>query len=100
MHVNQEPGSESGRPVRRDRPVRAGLEGMLPESSGPVPLITYQVPNLSRSAAIRALEDAGRTWRITCNARQMNGILTALHAGLGIGVLAKSRIPTGLVDLS
>jgi len=30
----------------------------------------------------------------------MNGIHAALHAGLGIGVLAESRIPASLTNLS
>jgi len=100
VYVNQEPGSESGRLVRRERLVWVGLEGTLVEPSQPVPLITYQAPSLSRNAAIRALEDTGRTWRITCKTRQVNGIHAALRAGMGIGVLGQSRIPTGLAELS
>lgn len=100
VYVNQEPGHETGRLVRRDRLVWVGVEGILIDASRPVPLITYQAPSLSRTIAIRALEESGRTWRITCNARQMNGVHAALRAGMGIGILARSRIPEGLVELS
>ena len=70
-----------------------------------MPVITYHAPSLSRSAAITALEAAGRTWRITCNTREINGVLAAARAGIGICVLAQSRVPgdlrilTGRFDL-
>lgn len=100
VYVNQAPGTETGRLVRRDRLVWVGLEGTALDASRPVPLVTYKAPSVTRSAAIGALEDVGRTWRITCNALQMNGVHAALYAGLGVAVLAESRIPDGLVDLS
>ncbi|MEE6287868.1 LysR substrate-binding domain-containing protein [Georgenia sp. MJ173] len=100
VYVNQAPDSPGGRLVRRDRLVWVGLDGVPIEPSRAVPLVTYQAPSFSRDAAIRALEGDGRTWRITCNVRQMNGIHAALHAGMGIGLLAESRVPEGLVDLS
>lgn len=100
VYVNQAPGDETGRLVRRDRLVWAGLAGTHLEPSKPVPLVTYQAPSLSRGVAIRALQDAGRTWRVTCSARQMNGLHAALRAGMGIGVLAQNRVPDDLAELS
>ena len=61
-----------------------------------MPVITYHAPSLSRSAAISSLEDAGRTWRITCNTREINGVLAAARAGIGICVLARVRVPADL----
>ena len=55
-----------------------------------MPVITYHAPSLSRSAAISALEGVGRTWRITCNTREINGVLAAARAGIGICVLARA----------
>ncbi len=63
-------------------------------------MITYHAPSLSRSAAINALESAQRTWRITCNTREINGVLAATRAGIGICVLAQSRVPGDLRILS
>lgn len=98
--INQPADSNRGRLVRRDRLVWAGLEKTdLPETS-PVPLITYAAPSFSRAAAINALESAGRTWRITCNTREINGVLAAARAGLGICVLAQSRVPGDLRPLT
>ena len=100
VYVNQAPGTETGRLVHRDRLVWVGLDGMTVDPSRPVPLITYKAPSLTRSAAIGALDQVGRTWRITCNAQQMNGVHAALQAALGVAVLAESRIPSGLANLS
>lgn len=100
IFVKQTPGENEGRLVRRERMVWVGLESTAIEPDQPVPLIAYQAPSLSRTAAVQALEAAGRTWRITCNTREVNGILAAVRAGIGIAVLAQSLIPADLVRLS
>src|SRR5690606_41111675 len=64
------------------------------------PHIGYQAPSFSRDAAIRALEEAGRTWRITCNVREVNGALAALRAGIGIAVFPRLLIPDDLVEIT
>lgn len=100
IYVKQALGESGGRLVRRDRMVWVGLANTKIEPDGPVPLITYQAPSLSRAAAVRALEAAGRTWRITCNTREVNGVLAAVRAGIGIAVFAQSLIPADLAQLS
>jgi DNA-binding transcriptional LysR family regulator len=100
IFVNQEADSGRGRLVRRDRLVWVGIDRIQLDESVPVPVITYQAPSLSRSAAIAALEQARRTWRITCNTREINGVLAATRAGIGIAVLAQSRVPQDLRILS
>jgi DNA-binding transcriptional LysR family regulator len=100
IFINQEADSGRGQRVRRDRLVWVGLERTQLDDSQPVPVITYHAPSLSRSAAITALEDAHRTWRITCNTREINGVLAATRAGIGICVLAQSRVPGDLRILS
>jgi DNA-binding transcriptional LysR family regulator len=70
------------------------------EPGQPVPVITYHAPSLSRSAAIDSLEREHRTWRITCNTREINGVLAATRAGIGVCVLAQSRVPGDLRILS
>ncbi len=100
VFINQPADSDRGRLVRRDRLVWVGLERTEIDPHQPVPVITYQAPSLSRSAAINSLENAQRTWRITCNTREINGVLAAARAGLGICVLAQSRVPGDLRILS
>ena len=85
-----------GTDVRRDRFVWVGLKETVLEPGAPVPLVAYPHPSLSRRFAIEALEAAGRTWRVTCNTREVNGILAATRAGIGLAVLPSSLVPADL----
>lgn len=100
VFVKQEPDQPDGRVVRRERLVWVAHKSLQLEADQPVPLIAYQAPSLSRTAAIQALEDAGRTWRITCNVREINGVLAALRAGIGVAVFPQNLIPGDLVPVT
>jgi DNA-binding transcriptional LysR family regulator len=100
VYIKQEPDQPEGRVVRRERLVWVAHKSLQLEPDQPVPLIVYQAPSLSRTAAIHALEDAGRTWRITCNVREINGVLAALRAGIGVAVFPQSLIPEDLVRVT
>jgi DNA-binding transcriptional LysR family regulator len=100
VYIKQEPDQPDGRVVRRERLVWVAHKSLQLEPDQPVPLIAYQAPSLSRTAAIQALEDAGRTWRITCNVREINGVLAALRAGIGVAVFPQSLIPGDLVRVT
>ena len=65
----------------------------------PVPLIACPEPSISRELAIRALERAGRSWRIACTAGSFSGLHSAARAGLGVTAHTRSLIPEGLVEL-
>ncbi|EAR23823.1 transcriptional regulator, LysR family protein [marine actinobacterium PHSC20C1] len=99
IFVKQDTGVEGGRLVRRDRMVWMGHKSTVLETAGPVPLIAYQAPSLGRTYAMRALEANGRTWRITCNVKEVNGALAAVRAGIGITVFPQSLIPVDLAQL-
>lgn len=99
VFIKQAVGETEGRLVRRDRLVWVGLSGTAIEAGAPVPLITYQGSSLTRRTAERALSDAGRTWRITCKTVEVNGVLAAVRAGLGVAVFARGLIPPDLVQL-
>ncbi|MGV8883352.1 MAG: LysR substrate-binding domain-containing protein [Rhodoglobus sp.] len=100
IFIKQDPGSPDGRLVRRDRMVWVGHKSVTVDPAMPVPLIVYQSPSLSRSYAIRSLESVGRTWRVTCNVREVNGVLAAVRAGIGIAVFPQSLIPADLSQVS
>ncbi|WP_026851505.1 LysR substrate-binding domain-containing protein [Glaciibacter superstes] len=91
---------DEGSLVGTDRVVWVGQEKTMIEPGEPVPLITYRAPSLSRQLAIDALEASGRTWRITCTTREVNGVLAAVRAGIGIAVFPQSLIPDDLVKVS
>jgi DNA-binding transcriptional LysR family regulator len=92
--------SAEGTRVASDQMVWMAQDGITVERDEPVPLIVYQAPSISRQMAIDALEAAGRTWRITCNTRDVNGVLAAVRAGIGVAVFPHSLIPADLVKVS
>jgi DNA-binding transcriptional LysR family regulator len=91
-------GEPNGRLVRRDPLVWAGIAGTRIDPDGRVPLVAYQAPSLSRSLGVETLEQAGRSCRITCIVRGVNGVLAAVRAGLGIAIFARSLMPADLVE--
>lgn len=97
--VRQESGSAEGRIVRRERLVWVAHRSLQLEPAAPVPLIVYQAPSLSRTMAIDALELSGRSWRITCNVREVNGATAALRAGMGLAVLPRTMVPADLAPV-
>ncbi len=92
-------GEGHGRLVRRDRLVWAAVEGAQLEPGRPVPLVVYQAPSITRSAAVAALEEAGVPYRVTCTVRGVNGVLAAARAGLGVAIFSRSLLPEDLVEL-
>jgi DNA-binding transcriptional LysR family regulator len=100
VFIKQDPGAGEGRLVRRDRMVWVGHRSVTLDPGQPVPMIAYQAPSISRSYAISSLEAAGRTWRITCNVREVNGVLAAVRAGIGVAVFPQSLIPPDLAKVS
>ena len=100
IFIKQGADATEGTPVSRDVLVWVGQEKTVIEPDAPVPLVTYQAPSMSRRTAIDALEAAGRTWKITCNIRDVNSTLAAVRAGLGIAVFPQSLIPDDLVKVT
>ena len=86
----------TGEVVKQDTFAWVGLEQTVLEPGAPVPVIVYPAPSLSRKLALDALEDAGRTWRVTCTTKQISGVLAALRAGIGIAVMPTSLVPEDL----
>ncbi len=91
---------EKGTVARNDTMVWMAQERTLVDPDQPVPLIVYQAPSVSRKLAIEALEAAGRPWRVTCNTREVSGVLAAVRAGLGVAVYPHSLIPDDLIKVS
>lgn len=66
------------------------------EPGAPLPLILYPKGCLYRKSIIDALTKANLPWRIVYSSASLLGIQSAIKAGLGISVLAKSTVPDGL----
>ncbi len=99
VFVRQASDAQAGRLVRRDRLVWVGHRTLTVEPAQAVPLIVYQAQSLSRTLMIDGLESTGRTWRITCNVREINGMVAATRAGIGVAAFPQSLIPLDLVEL-
>ncbi len=89
-------GAQEGEVVKQDTFSWVGLEQTVLDPDAPVPVIAYPAPSISRKLALEALEDAGRTWRVTCTTKQISGVLAALRAGIGIAVMPTSLVPDDL----
>jgi DNA-binding transcriptional LysR family regulator len=96
IFIKQAPGSTEGSRVSTDAMVWIGLDKTTIPEGEPVPLIAYQDPSISKQMAIDALEGAGRTWKITCTTREVNGVLAAVRAGLGVAAFPRTLIPEDL----
>lgn len=99
IFVKEPPGETSGTVVRRDRLVWVGIPGTTIAADEPIPLITYAAPSPSRQTALRILAETGRSWRITCKTLQVNGVLAATRAGIGVAVFPSSLVPPDLQRL-
>jgi DNA-binding transcriptional LysR family regulator len=62
----------------------------------PVPLIAAQTGCLYRKRGIEKLDKAKQDWRIVYTVPDLSGIQSAIEAGLGVTVLAKSTVPDKL----
>lgn len=97
--VKQGAGQGHGRLVRRDKLVWATVEGSRPEAGRPVPIVVYRAPSVSRSLGVEALERAETSYRVTCTATGVIGVIAAVRAGLGIAIFARSLIPDDFVEI-
>ncbi|MFC9786719.1 LysR substrate-binding domain-containing protein [Rhodococcus sp. NPDC127528] len=95
------PGERHGELVWRDRLVWAGSPGadVTELGSGPVPLVTYPPPSITRRAAMEAMDRAGLVWRTACVTDSLLGLRAAVLAGLGFIVHSESLLPDGLEPL-
>lgn len=77
----------------------AGSEAARPPTAGPLPLVLSPEPCVYRSAAIRALDAAARSWSVVYTSPSLAGAAAAVRAGLGVTVLPRRLMPPGLVAL-
>jgi len=84
----------NGRLVRRDPLVWAGIDGTRIARTDRSRWSPTR-PESQPEPGVQTLEQAGRSCRITCIVRGVNGVLAAVRAGLGIAIFARSLMPTG-----
>ncbi|HET6389549.1 LysR substrate-binding domain-containing protein [Hyphomicrobium sp.] len=97
--AKRQSGDSRGKVVWRDRLVWVGQEDWQPDPDRPLPLVTFPPPSIGHTAAIAALDRAGRPWRIACLCESLSGLRAAAMAGLGVVVQARNLIVDGLAEL-
>jgi len=75
---------------------RLALDGNARNVHEPLPLVMMDAPCIMRSAATRALDQAGIAWRIAFTSPGLSGVWAAAAAGLGLTVRTDMGLPPSL----
>jgi DNA-binding transcriptional LysR family regulator len=73
-----------------------GSPRLSASAEGPLPLVLAPAPDVYRKRAIAVLDAVGRPWRVAFTSPSLAGLQAAVTAGLGITVLPKEMVPSGL----
>jgi DNA-binding transcriptional LysR family regulator len=92
------PGATHGRFLWREPLAWIGSSATVIDG-GPVPLVQYPIPSITRQLALEALERNGFSWRSMCQTTSLTGLRAAAAAGLGVAVHARSLIPDDLATI-
>lgn len=93
-------GPTQGVRVWREPLVWTGREGAdVPGPDEVIPLVVSPQPCVYRKRATRALDEAGRRWRVAYTSTSLTGCQAAVRAGLGFTVLPREMVPPGLQPL-
>lgn len=96
--IKREPvGSDIGVRVWREKLVWAGAGPDVLHADAPVPLVVAPPPCVYRKRTTKALDDAGRPWRIAYTSPSLAGQIAALRAGLGVTVIPQEMASADLV---
>ncbi len=88
-----------GRVVWRERPVWVAGPLLALAAHDPVPLVAYDdLGSLTRALATRALDAAGRPWRLAATSGNLTGLLAAVKAGIGVSLQSRQVLGPGLVE--
>ena len=66
------------------------------DPEGPLPLLLYPAPSVTRALAFAALEEARRPWRVAFTSASLAGLTAAARTGLGVLPHSRRLMPKGL----
>ncbi|MBM2614580.1 LysR family transcriptional regulator [Actinoplanes sp. LDG1-06] len=66
-------------------------------TASPLPVVLFSNDCAWRRAALEAMERSGRDWRVAFESNSLVGVLAALRAGLGVGVLMPANLEPAMV---
>nr|MDQ2695759.1 LysR substrate-binding domain-containing protein [Pseudomonadota bacterium] len=90
------PGEENGEILRREPVVWATSERHQVHTQEPLPLAVFHSGCIFRAWAIRALDAAGRSYRIAYSSPSIAGIQAAVLSGLAVTALGQSTLAPGM----
>lgn len=82
-----------GEMLMRDRLVWVGGKGSQTWRETPLPISLGSKHCKFRPEMIKALQDAGRSWRVVSNADSMEATYATLKAGLAVAAMLRSSVP-------
>ncbi len=94
--VSQHPGRADAQLVRREPLVWAAADGSAVADRDPVPLALFARGCIYRDAALAALDECGRPWRLAYSSTNPVGLKAAVSAGLAVTVAVRSTLDEGL----
>lgn len=68
-------------------------------SNNPIPLVLSPQPCVYRKAAINALEEEGRAWRLVFSSSSYTSTVAAVKAGMGVTVMPSTMIPHQIQEI-
>ncbi|EPE95371.1 LysR substrate-binding domain-containing protein [Rhizobium grahamii] len=92
-------GDARGRLVYREPLVWLARDPEHVLGAGPLPLIAFPPPSVTRSIALEALGRTQTAWRIVCTCGSLSGLTAAARAGMGVLVQPRSMAPSGLKEI-
>ena len=88
-----------GRLVWRERPVWVAGPLFALGGAETVPLVAFDdLGSITRRLATRALDGAGRPWRLAATSGHLTGLLAAVKAGIGVSLQSRQVLGGGLVE--
>ena len=95
-----DPSETFGDLLVTERTVWVASPALILDAAEPVPLALFDRACWWREAAITALEQAGRPYRIAYSSESAAGVKAAITAGLAVGVLAETTMEPSMRTLS
>ncbi len=93
-------GMTTGTVLERDRAVWVTSARHQTHAVTPVPLAVLPEGSLLRKWAIESLEHHGKPWRIAYISANASAMVSAIEAGLAVGVVRSSSLTEGLRELT
>lgn len=84
-----------GTPLGADPLVWSKAPALVLSPEEPIPLVALRSPCSVKTAATRALEQAGRPWRFAFLGGSVMSLQAAVEAGLGLGAFGQRHVPPG-----